>query len=484
MSNQAAVQSISFGVLEQRSNFPVAMRKFAVSLALLAGLTSMVEHATAAADDKDIGFKAAFERPFYKTTSFGLLVTGTTVVAAGAFSYLTAGAGAPVAAAGVSTVASWIGGGGAGSYMAGASIVGGWFGGNAMLGAAVLNGVSLGTVGAASSWGALSAGQKALAFGSAAATVMDGIAFVTPPKTGELGLRVLLAEPVDFAEDRTRSLLDALKDAGEEVAKSAVQLASAKDEQAPGSVNSSKMLEIERTLDAAKAKYQTASNQLNAELDRVLASGASNRTTVLMAVLANNAGRSADFRKLLTRIKVETLKDKSYLDYLRAIADLQVGKTAEAERRLIDSRNTASYAIEPAILLAGITGGRNFKANEAKIDEITAFAEKNFDENKYVTRTSLVSLHYRIGTLALAAKRCDRAHTAFKKAQDKHSLIGKYWTGKDIRNFLEIGEANALRCQGKFNDAYEIFNTVWQRTPGKEARDTLCEQFIGGCSKQ
>ena len=353
-----------------------------------------------------------------------------------------------------------------------------------MLGAAVLNGLSLGTVGAASSWGALSAGQKALALGSTAATVMDGIAFVTHPKTGELGLRFLLAEPIDFADDGTRKLLDALKDAGEEVAKGAVQLASAKPEQAPGSVKSPKILELERNLEAAKAKYQTASSQLNAELDRVLASGASNRTTVLMAVIANNSGRSTDFRKLLNRIKFETLKDKSYLDFLRAIADLQVGKPAEAERRLIESRNSARYAIEPAIVLAAIAGGRNFKANEAKIDEITAFAEKNFDENKYVTRTSLVSLYYRIGTLALAAKRCDRALTAFKKAQDKHTLIEKYWTGKDIRNFLDIGEANALHCHGKFNDAYAIFNTVWQRTPGKEVREALVEQFNGGCSKQ
>jgi hypothetical protein len=145
---------------------PMKNKAFASTLLILASLASAAAPAIAAADDNDLGFKAAFYRPIHKKTSFGLLVTGTTIVAAGTFTYFTAGAGAPPAAAGVGTVASWVAGGGAGSYMAGASIVGGWFGGNAMLGAAVLNGFSLGTVGAAGSWGALSAGQKVLAVGA------------------------------------------------------------------------------------------------------------------------------------------------------------------------------------------------------------------------------------------------------------------------------------------------------------------------------
>lgn len=110
------------------------------------------------------------------------MVTGTAIVAAGTFTYFTAGAGAPAAATGVSTVASWVAGGGAGSYMAGLSTIGGWFGGNAMLGSAILNGISLGTAGGMVV-GALSAGQKALALGATAATAMDGIAIISRPET-------------------------------------------------------------------------------------------------------------------------------------------------------------------------------------------------------------------------------------------------------------------------------------------------------------
>lgn len=456
-------------------------KAFASTLLILASLASAAAPAIAAADDNDLGFKAAFYRPIHKKTSFGLLVTGTTIVAAGTFTYFTAGAGAPPAAAGVGTVASWVAGGGAGSYMAGASIVGGWFGGNAMLGAAVLNGFSLGTVGAAGSWGALSAGQKVLALGSTAATIMDGIAFVSKPGTQQLEWRVMLPVPADFADSRTREILDAVRQAGEEISEGVAKLEAAEKEQTSGSPKSTKVLESERVLNAAKARHKTASMQLNDELNRVLKAGASNRATALMAVVAHNSGRSADFRNLLGRIKDDRLKDASYLEYLRAVAELQLGKVAAAERRLLASRTAASFAIEPAILLAGLAGSGGFQSQEVKIDEIAAFAESNFDSDKYMTPASLVSLHYRIGTMALAANRCEPAHSAFKKAQDSHSLLSKYWTGKDIRNFLDIGEANALHCQGKRAAAYSIFNAVWQRTPGKEARDMLCTQYRGGC---
>ena len=46
----------------------------------------------------DLGFESAFPRKIYQKKYFGLAITGVTIVAAGTFSYLTAGAGAPVAA--------------------------------------------------------------------------------------------------------------------------------------------------------------------------------------------------------------------------------------------------------------------------------------------------------------------------------------------------------------------------------------------------
>jgi hypothetical protein len=488
-------QASSFGVLDlavpSRGRLKLLllklmMKKLTLSLAVLAFLAPFTPSAFAAPDDTDLGFETAFYRPFYKTSSFGLVVTGSAIVAAGTFTYFTAGAGAPAAATGVSTVASWVAGGGAGSYMAGLSTIGGWFGGNAMLGAAILNGISLGTVGGMGSWGALSAGQKALALGATAATAMDGIAIISKPDTQQLEWRVVLPVPLDLADDRTRTLLDALSEANKESNASASELEVAKAEdqdQAPGSPKSKKLLQAERALAAANARHKVATDQVNDELARVLKLGDSNRTTVLMAVIAQNSGRSADFRTLLGRIDLAPLKRRSYLDYLRAIAALQAGTVTEASRLLHESWNAANFAIEPPILLAGVVGSRSFAAQESKIQEIASFADKNFKPNAYMTSASLVSLHYRIGTMALGANRCDSALAAFTKAQAELSTIAKYWSGKDIRNLLEIGEANALHCQGKKLEAHEIFKEVWERTSGKDARELLCVQYSGGCAR-
>ncbi len=456
------------------------MKKLALALAVPALMVPFPAPAIAAPDDTDLGFEAAFYRPVYKTSSFGLVLTGTAIVAAGAFSYFTAGAGAPAAATGVSTVASWVGGS---SYMAGLSTIGGWFGGNAMLGSAILNGISLGTVGGMGSWSALSSGQKALALGATAATTMDGIAIISKPQTQQLEWRVVLPVPRDLADDRTRTLLDAMSEASREVTAIASEWDVAKAEMVPESPKSKKILELERTHEAAEARHKAAAEQVNDELARVMRLGDSNRTTVLMAVIAQNSGRSADFRTLVGRIKLAPLKRRSYLDYLRAIAALQAGRVTEAERLLYESWNAASFAIEPPILLAGVVGSRGFASQESKIDEIASNADKNFKSNAYMNSASLVSLHYRIGTMALGANRCERARTAFTKAQAELSTIEKYWSGKDTRNFLDIGEANALHCQGDKSKAHEIFKKVWERTSSKDARELLCMQYSGGCAK-
>jgi hypothetical protein len=457
------------------------MKKLALALAVLTLTAPFTPPAFAAPDDTDLGFEAAFYRPVYKTSSFGLVLTATAIVAAGTFTYFTAGAGAPAAATGVSTVASWVGAGG--SYMAGLSTIGGWFGGNAMLGSAILNGISLGTVGGMGSWGALSSGQKALALGATAATTLDGIAIISKPQTQQLEWRVVLPVPLDLADDRIRTLLDALSEANREVTAIASELDVAKAELAQQSPKSKKFLELERTLAAAKARHEAATEQVNDEIARVMRLGDSNRTTVLMAVIAQNAGRSADFRTLLGGIKLAPLKRRSYLDYLLAVAALQAGRVTEAERLLRESSKAASFAIEPPILLAGVVGSRGFASQESKIDEIVSNADKNFKSNAYMNSASLVSLHYRIGTMALGANRCERARAAFRKAQAELSTIEKYWSGKDIRNFLDIGEANALHCQGGKSKAHEIFKKVWERTPGRDARELLCMQYSGGCAK-
>ena len=158
---------------------------------------------------KDIDFEHIYPKAFYKKSYFGFVITGAAVVGAGAFTYFTAGAGAPAAATGASAVASWVAGGGAGSYMAGLSTIGSWFGGNAMLGAAILNGISIGTIGGGTStFAALSVLGKAGVMASVAAMSLDGVAYFSNPETNKLEYKIKLTIPKNLGSKDTRRLVD------------------------------------------------------------------------------------------------------------------------------------------------------------------------------------------------------------------------------------------------------------------------------------
>ncbi len=83
---------------------------------------------------------------FLESNAFIYGTIGLSAIVGVVVTYMSAGAGAPAVATGMSSIATWAGGSGVGSYMAGLSTIGGFFGGNAITGAAVLNGVSFLTV--------------------------------------------------------------------------------------------------------------------------------------------------------------------------------------------------------------------------------------------------------------------------------------------------------------------------------------------------
>jgi hypothetical protein len=253
--------------------------------------------------------------------------------------------------------------------------------------------------------------------------------------------------------------------------------------QTPGTATPRKLNETQQELAAAKGRHKEISRQVDVEISRALKAGETSRNSVVLAVLAHNSGRPADFRALLRRIKDEQFKGKSYLDYLRAVAALQIGETALAERLLYGSMKAEHFAIEPPVLLLSVLGRSGYAAREGEINEVERFADMNFDADVYTPVASLVSLHYRLGIMALAAKRCDRALEEFKKAQSNLSAIEKYWTGKNVRDLLDIGEANALYCQKRTVDASTLFNKVAGRATSKDARGLLCMQFSGACDR-
>lgn len=71
------------------------------------------------------------------------------------------------------------------------------------------------------------------------------------------------------------------------------------------------------------------------------------------------------------------------------------------------SRSGSSVETGSAYCAAWIARYR-VASQESKIDEVVNCADKNFKSNAYMTSASLVSLHYRIGTMALGANRCER----------------------------------------------------------------------------
>lgn len=454
-------------------------RRTVLAALLCAALFTPFAHALPAQEvDSSLSFKTAFPRPFYQKKYFGVALTGATIVSAGAVSYFTAGAGAPAAATGVSTVASWVAGGGAGSYMAGLSTVGGWFDGNAMLGAAILNGISLGTVGGMSSFTAMTAGQKAIALGGFAATALDGVALVAKPQTRELMFNIDLPVPLDLADKRVRGLAKRQQDTVEKIG----ALSSDRDELAKNEksktasvrndVPSPKAMDLDRALAGSRAELEQTNRQIETEIARARAENATNGNRLVLAVLAHNLGKTDDFLGLLNRIDVTS----DYLNYLRAVGAVHEGDSARAESLLRSASHQAPFAIEPPILLVNLLGANGFAEHEDAISEILEIADSSFDADVYAPRASLVSLHYRVGELALKAERCERALQEFEKAEDQLSMLQKHVSAKEIRRLITVRRANALHCQGKVGEAHDAFASA--RRNAKDP-DRFCTLYVG-----
>ena len=258
-----------------------------------------------------LSFEDAFPKPFYKTSYFGPVLTGATIVLAGGFTYFTAGAGAPVAATGVSSVAAWLGGGGAGSYMAGLSTLGGWFGGNAVLGSAILNGISIGVTGGGAAFATLPAIAKVGVMASVTATALDGVAVFQKPETKNLSYRIRVAVPDEMGSKGVRTLTRELN---------AVEVKLIK--------------ELGEKSDIAYIRLQKEKDALLSDGVRIgrtiLNKGGSNEDRIVLAILSKNAGHPELFTKLVNSIPAGKMKDSGYVDYLKAVDFIERGNTGKS----------------------------------------------------------------------------------------------------------------------------------------------------------
>lgn len=447
---------------------------------------AVIDHAPAL----KLGFSDVFDKKFYEKKSFGLVVLGTTVVVGGAVSYATAGAGAPTALTGVSTVASWVGGGGAGSYMAGLSTIGSVFGGNAMLGAAMLNGISMATIGGGAGFSTLTATQKALAITSVSASMLDGVAVVAGPETKTLNYQVALSIPRGIGSKDLRKQAEKLRKLGKDERELGEKIDELYEDQRKAqkegmSLNKEKAKE---KLNKAEAKLRETKNE-RAQLEKLVASRASDaikkneppEDIVLLSVLAKNLGKSDVFEKLMAKMVTDNAKDAGYVYYLQAVAQIQRRKIDSAKDLLEKSSMHDPYAIEPSILRVNILGHQGFNANKNEVLDIVARAEKNFDSEKYVTPFSMVSLYYRVGTLALINKDYGLAETQFKNALDARSVWEKYGLNKKFESMLQTGLANAFFGQGRSDEAQAIIDKILKKAKDGRAREVICAQYMGRC---
>lgn len=391
---------------------------------------------------EDIDFAHIYPKKFYKKSYFGFIVTGVVIVGAGAFTYFTAGAGAPVAATGTSTVASWVAGGGAGSYMAGLSTIGSWFGGNAILGAAILNGISIGTIGGGTtSFAAMSVLGKVGVMASVSAMSLDGVAYFSNPNTKKLEYKVRVIVPKQLGSKDTRELVDKIYDTSEEM----------NDAFEDGDMKK------QRALFKLREEYfQEGVSLLKHKLTQL----DNQEDLIVLGTIAWNKSEYELFENALLRIDVYKLENTGFLNYLYALKELSKGNDNKSLEYLDNSIDENPYALEPVILAINILGNKDFLTYEPKIRELVKEAEENFDSDKYATQYSLPSVYYRTATFYFNNHRYVKAQEYYQKAYDELGFLQRHFFGKELRHIIQLGIANSLYAQKKVDRANEIYNDI------------------------
>ena len=400
-----------------------------LSVTLLAGMLTSTQPAIAMTKT-DLSFQAAFPKPLYEKSYFPFVIMGTTVVAAGVLSYATGGAGAPAAATGVSTVASWVGGGGAGSYMAGLSTIGGLVGGNAVAGAAILNGVSLGLGGGGAAFAKLSTMGQSSVLASMSASALDGVMFFQP-EGQTLTVSVRLEIPDALSSGYTEKLAESLGDNTKEM----VKATEAKEEARIQQLVREKLNINARTIAAARRMLKRRSVNIG--------------NAVVLAVMAKNIGHHDLGDALLRKIPSNYLSRRGYYNYLLGVICVQNGNIPASQKYLWRSMKSENYAIEPVILYTSILANTDFKTNRVSIVNIGSRVAKLYDSDKYKTGYGLSSLYFRIGSIHLSARYYKNSEFWFRKAEDELSWFQTYVGDKTVRNLVRLGIAQSLCGQRK-----------------------------------
>lgn len=412
---------------------------------------------------EDVDFKSVYPKKFYNKSYFGAAVTGVVIVGAGAFTYFTAGAGAPVAATGASTVATWVAGGGAGSYMAGLSTIGGWFGGNAILGASILNGISIGVIGGGSAtFVAMPALSKVGVMTSVTASSLDGVFYFSNPKTDKLEYKVRLTIPKDLGSKDTRKVVDRIYAVTEEI----------NEAYADKDANRTKRL-FELKVDY----HEEAIELLRVQLDET----DNQEDLFVLGIIGWNNNEYDLFNRAISKIDVSELGNTGFLNYMYALQSISKGDVESTLVYLDNSFDENKYAIEPNLLYINVLGNNDFSKNEAKIERIISRSEASYDSDKYASQYNMVSLYYRVGTFYFVNRRYVKAQQYYQKAFDGLSLMEKYYPSNELKHIVQLGIANSLYKQKKTQASDNMYQSIVDDIDEEDLKelDLINAQYLG-----
>jgi hypothetical protein len=410
-----------------------------------------------------IEFKTIYPKPFYKKSYFSHIVLATTVLAGFGFAYFSLGAGAPAAATGVSTVASWIGGGTAGSYMAGLSTVGGVVGGNAMTGAVILNGLSYGIIGGSmGKFCALSAASKFGVMVNISSTVIDGVAILQNPDTGELYYTIRFTIPKNLGGRDTRDIVDRKYQIEEEIAEAIKK---------GDSFNSERF----RTMQDTNLFY---AEKLLTEI--LSYSTPSQEDLLVLGLMCYEKGNVELFQKALTRTKDLYLfewDNYGFIDYLEAVSALLDRDIELAKHKLGRAIYQNPYAIEPIVLLINLLSD-DLEKNEKKILTLINFTEDNFNSNKYSSNYSLLAPYFRLGTIYYLNEDYDNSKKFYKKAENEIGFLNNFFGSKQLKNQIRLGIANCYYQSNDYKEANKIYNDIVEGLNPDEV-ESFQQQYVG-----
>jgi len=408
---------------------------------------------------KELTFNEVYPKPLWKKSYFSWILMGVTVVIAGVVSYFTAGAGAPEAAAGVSTVASWVGGGGAGSYMAGLSAIGSAVGGNAMVGAAILNGISLGTIGYSSSKITLTLASKIAMFTD---ITLSGVVFIKNRDTAS-GIYVFdIKIPKDLGSGVVRRLVNKIYTLNDE------KNDALKDE------NFKKASEIDKEIDFY---YNRGVELLKKEILKVQPSL---ENLFVLGIIAYKKGKIDLYHKALSNIDFlykDKLEKDSFLKYLWGIYSLSTPNQEEvAFKYFQNSYFEENYVVEPVLAIISILGANYYK-NKILIENWVKNCEEHYDSDKYDGK-GLLSLYYKAGTQAFINEDWQASLMYFKKAYDELGLIGKVlWTTKPIKKVLKLYIAICYKKLGDMEKSKEYLNDALSYCETEEEKNQYLRMY-------